>query len=66
MFNLFDEKELKEASGQLQEALGEMVEFHERLKHFLLALKEINNPDVDRIFSEHQVEVTVDRGIECR
>ncbi len=57
---LKDGKDTKRAIDDLNEATGEIVEFHERLQLFLLALKGLNNSDVDRVFSEHEVKIIVD------
>jgi len=57
MFDLFGSKELERDRRELQKSTERIMEFHERLRLFLLALKELHNPDVDKLFEEHQVEV---------
>lgn len=57
MLDLFGEKERREVINELQESYRKTLLFYEALRDFLLALKELHNPDVDRLFDEHQVEV---------
>ena len=43
---------------ELQENINRIIEFHARLKLFLLDLKGLKSPDVDRLFRKHQVEIS--------
>ena len=56
------EQHLKMVYEELQSTADEMIVLYARLRVFLIALKELHNPDVDRLFDEFVKEVQNNEG----